>query len=301
MSTPDVASWGRRAMLPKLGRIRFTLPIVGYDMERLELQSFYELGGHLANLENLTRLPRNVRWNAATLDAIAAALAGVVESKALPLLADAAKDLLQTLGILLDNFVPWEDACDPPNDDALVKIRGQITTFKSLLLPQWKRIHAYRVTARGLLDPAVLIEKPQDQFSEDQWGYVSDIARSDWNSACRCLAFDLPTASGFHVLRCVEAVALSYLDKLGVPKPVHHRDLGSYLELLKQSGASPKKVEAGHLIRLLYRNPLMHPDDTLTLREAMNLLTVCGAIIQSLLDDMQSKGLFDPPKPTVAP
>ena len=87
MSTPDVASWGRRAMLPKLERIRFTLPIVGYDMERLELQSFYELGGHIANLENLTRLPRNAKWNAATINAIAAALTGVVESDALTLLA----------------------------------------------------------------------------------------------------------------------------------------------------------------------------------------------------------------------
>ena len=46
----------------------FTLPIVGYDMERLELQSFYELGGHLANLENATKLARNVKWNLAVLD-----------------------------------------------------------------------------------------------------------------------------------------------------------------------------------------------------------------------------------------
>jgi len=300
MSTPDVASWGRRAMLPKLERIRFTLPIVGYDMERLELQSFYELGGHIANLENLTRLPRNAKWNAATINAIAAALTGVVESDALTLLADASRDLLQTLGVLLDDCAPWEDTCNSPNGDTLTKIRGQIATFKSLLLPQWKRIHAYRVTARGLLDPAALIERPQDAFSDDQWGHVEKVAHADWASACRCLAFDLPTASGFHALRCFEAVALSYIDKLKVPRP-SNRSLGAYLDLLKQNGATADKIDAAQKFRTLYRNPLVHPDESLTLREALNLLNLCGAMIQSLLDDMQSKGLLDPPTPTPAP
>jgi hypothetical protein len=271
-------------------------------MERLELQSFYELGGHLANLENATKLPRDVKWNLATLDSLITALAAVVESKALPLMTEAAQNLLDTINALLDDVMPWQEASDPPNDEVLAKIREQIASFKSVLTPQWKRIHAYRVTPKGLMDPSALIERPHDAFDSEQWKHLPDIVHSDWNSACRCLAFDLPTASGFHVLRCIEAVALNYLDKLQVPKPTKGNcNLGSYLDLLKQNKASPDTVDAAHLIRRLYRNPLMHPEDTLTSREALNLLNVCGAMIQALLDDMQTKGLFDPPKPIVAP
>jgi hypothetical protein len=86
------------------------------------------------------------------------------------------------------------------------------------------------------------------------------------DSAGKCLAFDLPTACGFHAVRGVELMILKYLKAFGTET----RDLKTWFDYVKAvseaeaDGRKPSKKVAQMLDRMrdLDRNPLMHPRDT---------------------------------------
>jgi hypothetical protein len=277
---------------PSIGYGWIPLPIGGDAGENLDVGFFYELGRCIGVLKATSEIAPGSKAHIGAIERVDSALDDAAKSPALPLVRDAATELLDTLRDQFGWRLPWEEPTVPSAEE-IERLRNQISTFGIVFPLELKKLHTYRLTPAGLMDPAALIERPEAAF-EEHWGHLSDVAQSDWKSACRCLAFDLPTASRFHVLRCVEAVALGYIDKLNLPRP-SNRSLGAYLDLLKQNGASPEKIEAAQKIRVLYRNPLMHPEDTLTLRDAEGLLNLCVSMILLLLDDMQSKGLFKSP------
>lgn len=107
----------------------------------------------------------------------------------------------------------------------------------------------------------------------------------------RCLAFDLPTASGFHIARAVESVLLGYLEEL-CPDAVtalnpSQRNLGSYIELAKGNNGEEKICAVLDQFRKLDRNPLIHPDAVLTMGQALVLFGTSQSIILSLATEMQ--------------
>ena len=68
------------------------------------------------------------------------------------------------------------------------------------------------------------------------------MARKDLREATRCLAYQLNTAVGFHILRAVEGTLMAYFDLLGIAKPTRpaEKNLGNYINLLRIAGVDDK-------------------------------------------------------------
>src|SRR6266536_2929824 len=71
------------------------------------------------------------------------------------------------------------------------------------------------------------------------------------------------------------------------------RELGVYIAILKTQKASEDVTFIIDQIRRLHRNPLMHPEDTLTPDEALDLFLLCRSAISTTISDMEAKKLFD--------
>ena len=174
------------------------------------------------------------------------------------------------------------------SDYQLTRLREAATAFDTALSIQFDHLDTYRVMPKGTHDTRKLIEHPEMAF-ESNWKHVVQLAQDDWQSASRCLAFDLPTACGFHAIRAMEAQVLGYL-KLGSLTP-KKRDLGHYVDLLRQAGAAPEAINLVDHLRANHRNPLMHPEDTLDVPEALAVFDLTKASITYLIVCAKVKGL----------
>ena len=123
------------------------------------------------------------------------------------------------------------------------------------------------------------------------WGKVK--ATRDIREAGKCLAFDLGTAAGFHIARAVESVVLQYLNIL-CPQALENlsdgdKNLGKYVGLARKHGADEKVCASLDQFRLLHRNPLMHPDESIDVEEAMILLAIASSAIFGIMLDIMNR------------
>ena len=107
-------------------------------------------------------------------------------------------------------------------------------------------------------------------------GVIEEIRQSG-----RCVAFDIPTAATFHIIRATECVIRMYYEHVvGKPPKVKSRNWGAYIKTLRESGrAKPEIISVLDHIREVYRNPILHPEVTLTPEEAQVILGICASAI----------------------
>jgi hypothetical protein len=122
-------------------------------------------------------------------------------------------------------------------------------------------------------------------------------AIEDFRFAGKCLAFDVPTACGFHVFRATDAMLRKYCDHFGAVLKGTGRDWGRYIQALKDvlaAQTAPKKpnvrtVELLDSIRANDRNPLIHPEQNLDSDEALAAFDLCkNAVLLMALDIKKS-------------
>ena len=68
---------------------------------------------------------------------------------------------------------------------------------------------------------------------------------ADVRSAGKCIAFELGTAAGFHLLRALETVVLVYRKHVmpGNPDPnPNNRNLGQYIKDMEENGVGERKT-----------------------------------------------------------
>jgi hypothetical protein len=103
------------------------------------------------------------------------------------------------------------------------------------------------------------------------------------------------------VLRAVELVVKQYLQAIpGFAKLPSNRNWGEYLKLLRDNNAAKEVTDTLQNIKDNYRNPVMHPEDTLLLKDATSLFALCQGMIETLIADMKKRGFITCPtaKPT---
>jgi hypothetical protein len=153
------------------------------------------------------------------------------------------------------------------------------------------RIPMFTVTPKGNLDIRRLAKRIGDGFPKSTTELLNDFVMNDINHSGKCLAFDLPTSSGFHILRAVETCAKAYVHAATGKLPgIKNRNWGEYILQLEKAGAHPDVID---LLRILKakRNPLMHPYDNLDVDEAIALLCLCQAGIDTIVADLRKKSL----------
>jgi hypothetical protein len=112
----------------------------------------------------------------------------------------------------------------------------------------------------------------------------------DIREAGKCLAYELGTAAGFHALRAMEAVLRRYWEVVTEDKPhPGQRNIGVYIQKIEKSGVGDAKVIAVlKQIKDLHRNPLMHPEETLSLQDAIGIFGIVQSAMGAMLKEIPS-------------
>lgn len=124
----------------------------------------------------------------------------------------------------------------------------------------------------------------------------------DLREAGKCLAFEMPTACGFHAARSVEAILQRYYEVFIGPLP-ERGQMGPLLAKLEKQEAEasglprpdPRTLRTLREIKDLDRNPLAHPDATLDMLDAKALFELAGIAISRMLRDMLLRSAQQPP------
>ena len=117
---------------------------------------------------------------------------------------------------------------------------------------------------------------------------LSDQAKSDFDQAGKCLAFDLATASAFHIMRGTESVILKYYEQITGKAPKSKmRNWYAYIKNLDECKAEAKITKFLDHIRETYRNPVFHPEEDVSEEQALILFGVCVSVVTLMLTEIE--------------
>lgn len=171
-------------------------------------------------------------------------------------------------------------------------VTNAMDNFEPVLKAELHASDSYFVSKKGGYDTLDLIAQAEVLFPPELPDKVPEAVR-DIQECGRCIAFELGTAAGFHILRANEAVLLRYWDAVtaGEARP-RNRNLGNYIKKLDELGAGEEKVRATlRQIKDLHRNTLIHPEDVLTTEEAIDLLGIIRSAISAMLKSIPAPPL----------
>lgn len=156
--------------------------------------------------------------------------------------------------------------------------------FEELFKAELAVADAYFVAPKGGYNTIKLITDATALFPPDLAKKAPE-AIPDITEAGRCLAFELGTSAGFHLFRAVESVLRQYWDHVsGKQARPKQRSLGVYLAAMeKHSCGDPKIIAALKQIKDLHRNVLIHPEETLTVEDAINLMGIVRSAIAAMI------------------
>ena len=258
---------------------------IGEDMNRINCYGFYSLGKCIKELASLTVASTELDMGLAAIRADGL-LHNLVRSGLVSLRAttQASENVFTGIQHLIE-FVEQkkENTERDPQIRAmqlaltLKGIQQSVETFETVMSSELVMAPIYSVPNRGVFSTDSLLDSADDVF-EDAKDKIPDDARADTRQAGRCLAFDLPTAAGFHIARATEAVITKTMDAFGCPKPKDsQRNWGLYIKTLEEHGLRETLVHHLTQLKELHRNPLIHPEVTLTQLEAQQLWSYAPA------------------------
>ena len=169
-------------------------------------------------------------------------------------------------------------------------ITNGLREFETVFLAEVQTLDTYFVSQTGIYKTSDLIEHAERIFPESILDVIPDHAVKDIRDCGKCLAFDLPTAAGFHVLRAAEALIREYMTiVVGTAPKLKSRNWGRYIEILRKHGADKRILAALDQIREMHRNPIMHPENFLSGEEAATLLGVTQGVIVFIAADIAKR------------
>lgn len=145
----------------------------------------------------------------------------------------------------------------------------------------------YIVAKKDNFDVNLLIETGIRLFPSAIVAKVPEVEK-DASEVGRALAYELPTACGFHTFRVTESVVRRYWDIVseGKERP-KLQTLGNFAaEMEKQKIGDEKVIEAIKQMTKLHRNPLIHPEVILTVEEAIGIIGMARGVIAMMLQAM---------------
>lgn len=177
-----------------------------------------------------------------------------------------------------EDLEPWE----------INTLQSAYTKFETILISELQALASYIVTRKAGFDITAMVDAGKVFFSKDAEVKVPS-AIPDLEQAMRCIAFEVPTAAGFHLHRANESVLRVYWDNVtgGEKRPKEH-NMGVYLRELNKLDKGNESVRA-HLqsIKDFHRNPLMHPEQSLeSIEEAIDLMAAIRCAIGYMLKEI---------------
>ena len=252
------------------------------NMLRVSLPFIFELA---AQLDNLSGLPEaDVTLNDVYMPLIigATAIRGLTNSLYAPYLRSSYA-LSQTLLNQIDAQIA-KNLADQVDRWTIWGIKNTFGQYKTVLLAELGSFNTYFVTQHGGYDMHALLFAGETIFPADLGTKVPE-AVIDAREAAKALAYEVPTACGFHTFRVTESVLRKYFAHVtgGQAQP-KVRNIGVYLNALKQAKKGDEKILAAlKQMTDLHRNPLIHPEVVLTTDEAIATIGIARSVITAML------------------
>lgn len=148
------------------------------------------------------------------------------------------------------------------------------------------RIIATPIPRRFILNH--LLENHGEILGKGVYDLLTAQAQYDINQACKCIAFECPTAAAFHILRAIEE-CVRILFRAYFPRGDSGRARGCLTSELKNKPKNPKPDDTlmAHLdhLRVRFRNPTDHPEKIYEIEEAEDLIHLAVDIINRCIKD----------------
>jgi len=257
-------------------------------MQRVNTYTFYELGVALKDLsqlhqgQKLKEVWSSLFWAQVKLEPF-------INDKIIPLTVSKASGI--ALLNALSDLVPLDHPLDDPDRELGYEhytISQKVQEFVTVLNAELQTLNIYSVSQKGIYSTPELIEKAENIFTETVREIMPEQAKIDIRQAGRCLAFELATAAGFHILRAIEAVLVEYILELTGSHPKDsERNWGAYTRILDKNGGDKKVCSVLDQIRELHRNPTIHPEVVLGVDEALTLLGIAQSLIVAMTKEIQ--------------
>jgi len=271
-------------------------------MEKINIPFFYQLGGQLGKLIELKvneTAPIEVVLAALQADTVVNSL--LLQFPVLKVcratgqaLHNQFSDLLKELG---GGKFKIQDMSQPISDPALqFQLQQMVNTakdFQTLLTAELQNLPSYHVTQKGIYSMTDLIANAEDVFPSSVKDKLNDEVINEIRESGRCLAFDIPTASAFHILRATESVI--HLFYVAVCKPTNAKkklnNWAAYITEFRQSTDADAKRIAELLQQLKDhdRNLIMHPEIVLKPDEAHTLFELVQGVIMAMAVKLPSQ------------
>ncbi len=276
-------------------------------MKQLNAYRFYELGSRLHGLFCSSTQGR-VTDMFAPLTEAQALLDGFIKGDVLTLetsKADASK-LLNKIGAVFDRYYidPATKQLRAPDSEDRIEahelslIHNLIEKFEHALAAELNRAPTYVADKRGIYSIFELAENAQYILSDAVRATVPAAVLTEVNAGGRALAFGLGVAAAVHLLRAIEIMLKLYFETFaGSLGTKGERNYASYLKRLAILADDEEKTDRPdrRVIQMLaqikdhYRNPLVTPDQPLSLDEATQLLGLSSALISLMAEQIKSR------------
>lgn len=259
------------------------LKIGGLSMIRISLPYMFNLSTELEQLENLPDADTPYRHVFLAFIRANAALTELQNNLYTPYLR-ASWQLRESLATALREQLGKQEFDRTLAGWELLQIKNSYNQCKIALLAELGTFNSYFITQKGGYDMYSLLGGGEVLFPTDLAGKVPE-ALIDAREAAKALAYETPTACGFHTFRVIESVLRRYYGQVTNGKAAPKvRNIGVYLHALKLAKAGDEKILAAiKQITDLHRNPLIHPDVVLTMDEALATLGIARSVTTAML------------------
>lgn len=166
--------------------------------------------------------------------------------------------------------------------------------FETIFEEELKESTTYFVPRKGIFLTSSLVDAADQSFPQDIESYIPEKTKTEWKSAGRCLAFNLLSASGFHVARAVEGMMEIYFRRFCASSD-DRMTWGDYIKCLedavKKSTTKPQEKTIAEFRQMKddYRNPLMHPRVILTESDARILFNNGESLIIAMAQELSGR------------
>jgi hypothetical protein len=274
--------------------------VIGGVVIKPRAYDFYSLAGYLLPLKTL-KPGTPLSGDRATIELLTYAKIGLLlftgdpeSPKYMPSAFKAAKFLFDYMET---EVTPLEKAYDKEINEVRVDgIKQSLHDFETLLHDdlQDAPIFCCEEEALGNLSVRKLLTGGHGGYSVIVKPHLSARCIEEIDESGRCLVYERSTASGYHILRAIELMIIFYLQAIPgfVMPPINRQNWGEYIKALKDNTADKGTIDQMQNLKENHRNPLMHPQDTLTMPEAVSLFAVGQSTIETIVADGVKRGIL---------
>jgi hypothetical protein len=199
--------------------------------------------------------------------------------------------LIEQLGDGIQDGFPvfWDEESDERLGRKAQLILVAATDFETVFKNDTPSMTVFWAQQKGIYRTEDLIDHAEMHLPDSVMGYLSAQAKIDLKAAGRCLAFNLPTATAFHVWRALEVTFGEYyvaLSGKSFETAKIARNWGAYIKALNDAGADAKITGNLDHIRAVYRNPVMHPNVNVQPEEAFGLVGIGFSAMTQVLNEI---------------